>query len=1244
HVLRIPASGTSGINKEGPNVRDSRGKARQISTFNGRTVVVKEASVFSNKGFKNFNQAHLLSDVLYYHPNNDNQPWLIYYISKPLLGTYETARIVPAVVPGPTPSLPHATSSQEAHDMQMDHITGSFTKKEIKTFHELLANFPMIARQMEPGLDRLFTEFAKELGAKPLPPRPSETPTHSSSSESADWSNSSQDATASTSAAAAAAADTTPASDLHEATASTAAYSPEPLPFNSSDYFEDDEDLMRRALETAVTSAIDLFRLVDKQQLSLLGATTDLTGPLVERLIERHVVQQVHSSLLFPRLCSCHRTEDLELDAHIRQMEDLDVSQVGIAIEDGRQGKRDLIRRIDRGVVEFRKMADAECPQAMSDALLATIKAVSLDEEDTDSNQSEKRAHVVTVNADVLVSLLLMVIVRAQVRHLMSRLVYMQSFIFIDDVEGGEIGYGLSTLEVVLTYLLRDSISLRKASARNARLWKATKEGRVADMRAILEPGDDDNSDYGIDAREDESRLYGLSSENLNRNNLALQKSAQDEPENPGLSHVFPFLTWSQFSHLPQKKPKRVSMDVRSLSESSSTSVLSRTTTIGSNLDAVEGDMSIENLTKTQDSSGSSIPMMAVEASQPASLSYLLSLTQYYPIDSILEDTNNYGTTLFSAAVQLGNRELIDIMLNYLSKCPDKEATMAYYAKADSHGRTIAHYLFSEPRLLSQLGCDLQWTLKDHNGQTPLFALCRSYDHPYYNKMVNEALTVAKMAQGDGLPLRLDDHVDLKGNTLLHIVSDPQIIYRILAECDCDPNATNDKRFTPLMMASKYGRVDLVRTLFSDQRVDISLREMRGLTAVELAKDEDVRNRIDDLILFSNTPSNPADPSGRITTVVRSIFVEDASVRFIIKSGAPSNQQRVQSTYTITTCRRSLTDFENLLKFLRVEHPASYIPEGPQYPSPFQIPSKPSRAVLHEMQDHLDLLLKTLLAHPTFGLHELLWEFFLVPEMETEMIGERSQRKAAVLAETIADDYRPVTKEGVKEIEQVVSYTQEAVQAVHSTSCTLIQHGFSLHNAACDVNDSLVLLTHALASLQTPTNALPTSYVETFARFASYFSSSAVDSSPLKKFLTSLMSSYRTTSAILESLARPVTLISKLNASTRTLSRLHSSLASSTMPRKFSFPVLEESRQKSVRDLEAKVLTLTNEIEQLSKEISWNKDVIVGELAGWTSWREVVGREALRKYVRLSLVREKERGRRLERCLRNLREVRHHTP
>ena len=129
----------------------------------------------------------------------------------------------------------------------------------------------MIARQMQPGLERLFNEFGKELG-RPLPPPPSRSPTLGSLDG------------------------TTQASE----TASIKSNGSVKLPFNSAAYFEDEEDLMRRALETAVTAAIDLFQGVDKQQLSYLGATTDLTGPDVEKLIERYVAETVHDSLLFP--------------------------------------------------------------------------------------------------------------------------------------------------------------------------------------------------------------------------------------------------------------------------------------------------------------------------------------------------------------------------------------------------------------------------------------------------------------------------------------------------------------------------------------------------------------------------------------------------------------------------------------------------------------------------------------------------------------------------------------------------------------------------------------------------------------------------------------------------------------------------------------------------------------------------------------------------------------------------------
>lgn len=153
----------------------------------------------------------------------------------------------------------------------------------------------------------------------------------------------------------------------------------------------------------------------------------------------------------------------------------------------------------------------------------------------------------------------------------------------------------------------------------------------------------------------------------------------------------------------------------------------------------------------------------------------------------------------------------------------------------------------SAPDLIERLSRSLPWKQKDKNGQTPLFALCRSYDHHQYRNMVGMAIKAALDAQGDGEPLHLDEHVDSKGNTLLHIAGD-QTVLRTLLQSDAEVNAVNDRGFTPLMLASKYGRVDSVRTLFGDQRVDTLARELRGLTAVELAKDDDVRNRIDGMV------------------------------------------------------------------------------------------------------------------------------------------------------------------------------------------------------------------------------------------------------------------------------------------------------------------------------------------------------------------------------------------------------------
>ena len=1172
-------------------------------------------------------QAQLLNDSLYYAANDDNQHWLIYYISRPLLGTLEPITIVPAIIARPAIEEAPAISPPPSNE------TDFAKKKDVQTFGDLLNAFPMIARQMQPGLERLFKEFGKELG-KPLPPPPS------SSTDSLEERDDLLDEDATL---------RPPSTNGHVKLPST------------TEFLEDEEDLMRRALETAVTAAIDLFQLVDKQQLSFLGAMTDLTGPVVEKLIERYVAEQVHGNLLFHQLCSFRKVEDQELDRRIHHMENIDVSQVGISIEGGRPGKESLNRRLSKAIETFRRMSVASSPQEMLEILLQTAKDVTDEPVGPSRSTSleqdgEKPPSVLTINADILVSLLLMVVIRSQVRHLQARLSYMQKFIFIDDVESGEIGYALSTFEAVISYLSHDSAGLRNASSRNKRLWQAAKFGHVDEMKAILE-SDDDHSVNGTIV--DDPDTFRRSSSSSGHQTIVNPKVVSDEdtaeteiPETlPGdvdgddtnLAHVFPFQSWTVQPPTPVPGPprsaKKVSMDMRSLSGSSMISFKSRTTTIGSTASGIEGDTSIESLSRTQDASGNSIPMMAVEARQPQSLQYLFSLRQFYSPHDLLEDTSSEGTTLLSAAVQLADLGLINIILDYVSSAANDPEETAYFAKADSRGRTMAHYLFNVPHLLSQLAGKLPWRQKDKIGQTPLFALCRSYDHPEYSQMVTEALTVAREAQCDGQPLRLDEHVDNKGNTLLHIVNDPKIINQILRLCDVDPNAFNDRKFTPLMLASKYGRVDMVRVLFGDARVDVNLRELRGLTAVELAKDDEVRNRIDDLTLFAQGPSgagSSSDSTGRITSVVRSFFVEDATTRFILKSGAPSGiVDGSSTTYTITTCRRSLADFESMARWMSLEHPASYMPSIFNFRSAFQIHSKPSRAVLHSVQVQLDWFIRIMLAHPTFGKHEMLWEFFLVPDIQLAMMEQRAKLKAQLLTETIAEEYEAAIE--VRDIEQFIAHGKDMVRSVNAATRSLIRRGHALQHAYNDLADALSMTSSAIATLGKPANILPGHYLAAFSRHVALMSAST-DSHPLHSFVQSWTALHSTILAVLSSLNQPSLLIAQLSSAQRNLSRNRSNLNSQSLPRKFNFPGLEESRVRNAKDTEKKIADGEKEIEYLGKELKWTQEVVAGELAGWTDWREKQGRTVIQRFARGMVIKERERLRGMQRCLRALRE------
>ena len=1195
HIIRVPPPPTG---KES-NIRDGRGKAKTYSSVNGRTVIIKDNVVFTNKGFKQMTQAQIQQDVLFHSSGSDMQQWLVYYISRPLTGIFESAPIKPAIIGA---SKVASDSAEEASQPP---------KRDLKSFNELLNSFPMIARQMQPGLERLFNEFGKELG-RPLPPPPS----RSSTNDTLDG--------------------TTQASDSGSIK-SNGSIKP---PLNTAGFFEDEEDLMCKALETAVTAGIDLFQGVDKQQLSLLGATTELTGPAVERLIERYVTESVHDALLFPRLCSFYKPQDQELDRRIRQLDCLDVSQVGIALEDGRDGKQDLLARIESGVTVFRRMGVAGSPQEMLEILLETQKAVSEAGRASSIADEEKRATAMTVNADVLVSMLLLVVVRSQIRHMQARLAYMQRFIYIDDVENGEIGYALSTLEAVVTYLARDAGGLRKASKLNKALWDAVKSGNVDEVRAIFEGSSTVVVDDIVAEPESHEMLSSFTTTSSHSGmNGSISRASSDDG---GLAHVFPFQATDDS---PKKKKKRVTLEARTMSFSSSTSLLSRTATIETTLSGIEGDTSVESLAQTQNVLGNSVLMMAIECQQVKSLQYLLSLPDSYPPNVVVGDASNEGTTLLSASIQLGNSDMVHVLLDYLEQSVSRPEFLAYLRKQDTRGRSVGHYIWNLPGMIYKLADVLPWRQKDKIGHTPLFAICRTYDHADYSEMVSEALVAAKDAQHDQQPLRIEDHIDSRGNTLLHTVKDPNITQRILNQCDVNPNAMNDKKFTPLMSASKYGRIDMVRIFFGDPRVDLHLREARGLTAVELAKDDEVRNRVDDLTLFSTSATtNAPDASGRITAIVRSFFVEDGSTRFVLKSGAP-NTAVSNTTYTITTSRRSLYDFENLVKWLSMDHPASYVPtmKASNFRSPFQLHSKPSRAVLYDAQTQLDRFLRIMISHPTFSSHEMLWEFFLVPDMAPEQIAERATLKTILTQERIADEYEPMTaKTDLADVESLIVHSRDVVRKVSINTRTLIRRGHALAHAYADVAEAAGLAGSAIASLASPSPTLPKAHADAAIKFASLLTSEPA-SSPLLTFVAGFAAFQSTVMAVQTSLMKPSTLISRITSTRRSVEKAKQSLTNNSLPKKGpfnNFLGMEENRLKSMKDSNRRIIEGEVDISKLGRELRYTQEIVVGELAGWTSWRSGYGKEEIKRYVKHTVVKERERLRGMQRTLEALKEGR----
>ncbi|VEU22282.1 DEKNAAC103272 [Brettanomyces naardenensis] len=326
---------------------------------------------------------------------------------------------------------------------------------------------------------------------------------------------------------------------------------------------------------------------------------------------------------------------------------------------------------------------------------------------------------------------------------------------------------------------------------------------------------------------------------------------------------------------------------------------------------------------------GESCLMLALEQDNSDVFDTLMSYDNIFTLDDILEDRTIDGLSLLSCSLQQkhpATKQIADIILQ-----ADNNEIVDYCNSLDSRGRNLGHFLFHNYKLIPMFGQYIDWRVKDSTGKTPFFTMVRCYDHPNYDELV--ALTIKSVDQwykSQGINFTYRDHIDSRGNTLVHAIKDGNSLKLFLDEFDClDVNCLNSNKQTPLMQYVRYNRLSNVETILKDRRLDL------------LRSDDQYQLIAEDYIKVERM-QDPDDASQRVNRLIMDVLDDDMNRRYSVTVNGQSccalrakfDTNRELCLYfksyggggqQATTVIHSYGNFVKFIKLLKLLHPVTYI-------------------------------------------------------------------------------------------------------------------------------------------------------------------------------------------------------------------------------------------------------------------------------------------------------------------------------
>jgi hypothetical protein len=623
-----------------------------------------------------------------------------------------------------------------------------------------------------------------------------------------------------------------------------------------------DKETLIQLFDDAVEEASLIFQTLNQDIINSI--INDSAGVDLNESVHNYVELNFHDKI-WRRMCEID--EDL---IDYKALENLSVNQVSLPDK----FKADVVlqsileKRIAKAIQEFQKLELSTDSCSKIEVFVNTITILS-------------NIETITVDADTLVGLLLLVVVHTGVTNLETHLSYVQSFAF-KNIDVGMVGYALSTFEGLLYFVKHESSldSLKRYSEQNR--------------------------------------------------------------------EIFGYIDSKELLHL-----KKIA-------------------------DAYLGNA--DSSLKSRTTNGDSLLMQAIQSNDYDTWKLLIDYEQIYPMEDILQDININDVNLLNAALNSENFDIVDEIIDILFSSCSIEELITYLNLKDSHHRTIGHYLFYYPNVIPKLAPFIDWTTKDINGQTPLFAICRSYDTVEYDSMIK---TVFKCVEDwylqNGSEFDYEDHIDNRGNTLLHILNSNVGV--LLKMKRLNVNESNKKWYTPLMIYAKYNRIENIKEIVKNESLDLYKTDKNHFTCVDHSKNSKVSSIIDDCYLKTKIECVEGKQIGLIR-----VRLDNNVWKLVIRGNVNGEKHLIV---------HSFKDLKSLIEVLKLEFPNSFLPLDYSLKSFEMVLNFASfnKLKLNKIVDDLNNFLQAMLFNKGMSEHHLVWDFLVNSEFDLIDISQKAKLK-----------------------------------------------------------------------------------------------------------------------------------------------------------------------------------------------------------------------------------------------------------